>query len=229
LKGFRETHEMDCEKVGDGGLQGDKMDVLYGEVDTAARARVEEHLAGCAACREEMAALRGVRRDLAAWRLPRARPSFTPRGIVVPRWLAAAALLLLGFGATLGATGYASLRRSLVAQEARAAEIERRHRETVQALEAALDRHPAAALDSPALLASLDARIDQRLRASEERQGERLDLRLAGWEERTEAQRRVDMARVAASLSYLDGRHGQQLARTNELMGYVLEASARKR
>jgi hypothetical protein len=37
------------------------------------------------------------------------------------------------------------------------------------------------------------------------------------------------MARVAASLSYLDGRHGQQLARTNELMGYVLEASAQKR
>lgn len=220
---------MDCENVGDGGLQGDKMGVLYGEADAAARARVEEHLAGCAACRDEMAALRGVRRDLAAWGLPRARPSFTPRGIVVPRWLAAAALLLLGFGATLGATGYASLRRSLVAQEARAAELERRHRETIQALEAALDRRPAAAFDSPALLASLDARIDQRLHASEERQGERLDLRLAGWKERAEAQRRVDMARVAASLSYLDGRHGQQLARTNELMGYVLEASARKR
>jgi hypothetical protein len=48
---------------------------------------------------------------------------------------------------------------------------------------------------------------------------------VAGWEERAEAQRRVDMARVAASLSYLDGRHGQQLARTNELMGYVLAAS----
>jgi len=228
VKGYRETHEMDCAKIGDGGLQGDKMEVLYGEADSAARARVEEHLAGCAACREELAALRGVRRDLTAWRLPRARPSFTPRGIVVPRWLAAAALLLLGFGATLVATGYASLRRSLVAQEARAAELERRHRETVQALQAALDRRPAA-LDSPALLASFDARIDERLHASEARQGERLDLRLAGWQERAEAQRRLDLARVAASLSYLDGRHGQQLARTNELMGYVLETSARKR
>jgi hypothetical protein len=229
VKGYRETREMDCEKVGDDGLHGDRMDVLYGEADAAARGRVEEHLAGCAACREEMAALRGVRRDLAAWRLPRARPSFTPRGIVVPRWLAAAALLLLGFGATLGATGYASLRRSLAAQEARAAEIERRHGEEVRALQASLDRRPAAPLDSPVLLASLDARIDQRLRASEAREGERFDRLLAGWQERTEAQRRVDMARVAASLSYLDGRHGQQLARTNELMGYVLEASARKR
>jgi hypothetical protein len=228
MKGFRETHEMDCEKVGDDGLRGDKMDVLYGEADAAARARVEEHLGGCAACREEMAELRGVRRDLAAWRLPRARPSFTPRGIVVPRWLAAAALLLLGFGATLGATGYVSLRRALVAQEDRTAEIERRHRETVQALQAALDRRPAAALDSPALLAGLDARIDEKLRANESRQRETLDLRLARWEDQVEAQRRVDMARVAASLSYLDGRHGQQLARTNELMGYVLEASQKR-
>ncbi len=219
---------MDCERVGDGGFQGDKMDVLYGEADAAARARVEEHLAGCAACREEMAALRGVRRDLAAWRLPLARPTFTPRGIVVPRWLAAAALLLLGFGATLGATGYASLRRSLAAQEARAAELERQHREAVRALEAALQRRPAPPLDAT-FLAGLDARIDERLRANESRQGEKFDLRLAGWEEQVEAQRRVDMARVAASLSYLDGRHGQQLARTNELMGYVLEASARKR
>jgi hypothetical protein len=33
------------------------------------------------------------------------------------------------------------------------------------------------------------------------------------------------MAQVAASLSYLDGRHGEQLARTNELLGYFLQAS----
>jgi len=215
---------MDCERVGDVALQGDKMDVLYGEADSAVRARVAEHLAGCAACREEMAALSGVRRDLATWRLPGARPSFAPRGIVVPRWVAAAALLLLGFGATLGATGYASLRRALARQEARAAELERRQGEAVQALEA----RPRPVLDPAELLASLDSRIEERLRAAEKTQADRLDLRLADWEERTEAQRRVDMARVAASLSYLDGRHGQQLARTNELMGYVLEASQKR-
>jgi len=220
---------MDCERVGDEGLQADKMDALYGEADAAARARVEAHLAGCDACREEMAALRGVRRDLREWALPAARPSFTPRGVVVPRWLAAAAVLLFLFGATLGVTGYVSLRRALVAQEARAAEAERRHREEVQALQASLARGPAAPLDAATVLAGLDARIDERLRASEARQVARLDTRIAGWEERADAQRRVDMARVAASLSYLDGRHGQQLARTNELMGYVLEASAQKR
>jgi anti-sigma factor RsiW len=203
------------------------MEVLYGEADAAVRARVEAHLAGCAACREEMAALRVLRRDLAAWRRPLARPTFTPRGLVLPRWLAAAALLLLGFGTTLGATGYVTLRRALAVQEARAAELERQQRETARVLEAARRGGPAAA-DARELLASLDARIDERLRANESRQGERIDQRLADWEEQAEAQRRVDMARVAASLSYLDGRHGQQLARTNELMGYVLEASQKR-
>lgn len=220
---------MDCERVEDDGLQADKMDVLYGEADTAARARVEAHLSECAPCREEMGELRAVRRELGAWRLPASRPSFTPRGLVLPRRLAAAALLLVGLGAALGAAGYASLRRTLVAQEARATDLERRHREEMRALEASLPRRPAAPLDSSALLARLDARIDERFRAGEARQVERLDTRLAGWEERADAQRRVDMARVAASLSYLDGRHGQQLARTNELMGYVLETSAQKR
>jgi anti-sigma factor RsiW len=220
---------MDCDRIGDGGLQADKMDVLYGEADTAARARIEAHLAGCPACRAEMAAFGGVRRDLRAWTLPAARPAFTPRGVVLPRWLAAAALLFVGLGATLGVAGYTSLRRSLVAQEARAAVLERQHRETSSALAASLERRPAAPLASSALLAGLDARMDERIRASEARQVERLDSRLAGWEERVDAQRRVDMARVAASLSYLDGRHGQQLARTNEIMGYVLEASAQKR
>jgi hypothetical protein len=218
---------MDCERVGDEALQADKMDALYGEADKASRARVETHLAGCAACREEMAALGGVRRDLRAWTLPASRPAFVPRGVVLPRWLAAAALLVIGLGATLGVTGYVSLRRALVAQESRAVRLEQQHREAVRALEASLGR-PAAAPD-PAFLVGLDARIDQRLRASEARQVERLDSRLAGWKEREEAQRRVDMAQVAASLSYLDGRHGQQLARTNELMGYVLEAAAHKR
>ena len=218
---------MDCERVGDEGLRDAMMDVLYGEADAAVRTRVDEHLASCAACRAEMAALRALRRDLSAWRLPLARPSFTPRGVVLPGWLAAAALLLLGFGATLGVTGYASLRRALAAQEARASELERRHLEAVRAIAAAREGRPAA-LDSAALLASLDARIDEGLRAHESRQGERIEQRLADWEEQADAQRRVDMARVAASLSYLDGRHGQQLARTNELMGYVLEASQKR-
>jgi hypothetical protein len=138
-------------------------------------------------------------------------------------------VFLAALGATLGATGYVQTRRALAAQEARAAALEARQREAQRALEAALARPPARSADADALLARVDARVDERLRASETRQAQRLDTRLASWDERVEAQRRLDLARVAAGLSYLDGRHGQQLARTNELMGYVLEASAQKR
>ena len=175
-----------------------------------------------------MEGLRALRGELRAWQLPRARPAFVPRGIVVPRWLAAAAVFLAALGATLGATGYAGMRRALAAQEARSAALEARQREAQTALEAALLRGALPATNAEALLARVDARVDERLRTNETRQAQRLDLRLASWNERVEAQRRLDLARVAAGLSYLDGRHGQQLARTNELMGYVLEASQKR-
>jgi hypothetical protein len=219
---------MKCEQAGNETLQGDKLDVVYGEADSAARARVSAHLESCAACRAELEALRALRRDLGSWRLPVARPGFTPRGFVVPRWLAAAALLLLAFGATLGASGYLSLRRALLAQEARAAQLERQQREAHGALQAALARMPVSATDAEALFARVDARLDERLRSSETLQLGHLDRRFADWQERAEVRRRVDMAQVAASLSYLDGRHGEQLARTNELMGYVLQASQKR-
>jgi hypothetical protein len=219
---------MECEKAADEALQGDKLDVLYGEADRAVRARVDAHLEACAACREELSALSALRRDLGRWRLPLARPAFTPRGVVVPQWLAAAALVLLAFGATLGVSGYVSLRRALAAQEERAASLERRQRESFAAVQASPARTPVSATDAEALFARVDARLEERLRASEAQQAGRIDRRFADWQERAEVRRRVDMAQVAASLSYLDGRHGEQLARTNELMGYVLQASQKR-
>ena len=215
---------MQCEKIGDEALQGDKLDVVYGEADVAARERVHAHLAQCPACRDELTALRGLRRDLAAWRLPEARQRRAPRGFVVPRWLAAAALFVLGFGATLGASGYVSLRRAVAEQQARADALEARQRESQRSLTAA----PGQADGSAAFLAQLDARIDERLRSSQTRERESFERQLAAWQERADVRRRADMAQVAASLSYLDGRHGQQLARTNELLGYFLQASDKR-
>ena len=214
---------MQCEKIGDDALQGDKLEVLYGEADVEVRERVRAHLELCPTCRDEMAALRGLRHDLAQWRLPQGRPALTPRGFVLPRWLAAAALFLLGFAATLGASGYLSLRRALAEQQARADALDERQRDSQRTLEAALGRLPAAG--SEALLAQVDARIDERLRTSQTAEQQRFERRLADWQESAAVRRRVDMAQVAASLSYLDGRHGEQLARTNELLGYFLQAS----
>jgi hypothetical protein len=219
---------MGCDKAVDEALQGDKLDVLYGEADAAARARVSAHLESCGACREEMAGLGALRRDLGRWRLPLARPGFSPRGYVVPRWLAAAALFLLAFAGTVGASGYLSLRRALQAQEARAALLERQQRETQAVLQAQLARTPVSAAADQDLLQRVDARLDARLSSSDELQRARLDRLFADWQEQAEVRRRVDMAQVAASLSYLDGRHGEQLERTNELMGYVLQASQKR-
>lgn len=216
---------MECERRDDERLSGDKVDVLYGEADVEVRARVEAHLAACAACRDEMGSLARVRRDLAAWQLPRARPAFTPRGLVLPRWLATAAALLVGIGLGLGASGYVSLRRALAAQEARASALEQGQRRAEAALAAALSS-PRPLADPAALASLVDARVAEQLRTSETRQARQLELRLAGFGDRVEAQRRVDLARVAAGLSYLDGRHGQQLARTNELMGYMLRTAS---
>jgi hypothetical protein len=217
---------MQCEMIGDEALRGDKLDVLYSEADVAARERVRAHLERCPACRDELQALRGLRRDLLAWRLPAARPARAARGFVVPHWLAAAALFVLGFGATLGASGYVTLRRAVAEQQARADALELRQREAQQALQTALGR--GAADGGAAFLAQVDARIDERLRSNQTRERESFERQLADWQQRSDVRRRADMAQVAASLSYLDGRHGQQLARTNELLGYFLQASDKR-
>jgi hypothetical protein len=214
----------DC--IRDEGLQDDKMEVLYGEADRETRARVETHLSGCLACREEMAALGRVRRELAAWTLdvpsaPRLRSAWR----AWPLRLAAAAALVASLAAGLALHAQASLRQALAEQEARAVARDESRQTEIAALRAALDEGRASSPSVAALVAGFDERLDARIRESEGRQRQSL----AEWAARAEAQRRMDLARVATGLSYLDGRHGRQLARTNQLMGYVLEAAARER
>ncbi len=85
---------------------------LYGETSDRDRAEVEAHLAGCAACAEEVDDLRAVRVDLTAWQPPDAdlgfrmvREAETPgrRWRQVPAWapMAVAAGLLLAFAASV--------------------------------------------------------------------------------------------------------------------------------
>jgi Putative zinc-finger len=222
---------MQCSRMRDEDLTVAKMEVLYGEADAPARERVEAHLRECDACREEMAALRHLRRDLAAWTI--AEPARHARTLLprrAPSWLLAAATLVLAFGTGLALRAQASLRQDLHAQEARALQRERAYREEIASLRTTLaSRAPVAAADPETFLQGLDERIEARVRASERRQDERLRTSFADWSSRMESQRRVDLARVAAGLSYLDGRHGQQLARTNELMEYVLGTASAKR
>jgi anti-sigma factor RsiW len=194
------------------------MDVLYGEATPAAARAVEEHVAVCAACREEMGALRRVRQDLSAWRLPEGmRPRFR-RTTALSGWLlpAAAALFLCAGGALGLAVAEARFRTVLDQREARYRE------EMAAAIRASAT--PSPARDDETVL----VKVRELIRESEARQAVRLNASLADFSERTDAQRRYDLARVSAGLSYLDGKTGQNVARTTELMGYVLQASQKR-
>lgn len=226
---------MECDR-----LRDDRLDVLYGEADAAARRRVEDHLAGCEACREELAGLKRLRQDLRSWRLPEGHgPAF-----VAPRsgpWLPLAAGFLLALGAGLLWSGAelrhddrgfalrvgrpdAVLEKVLGEHESRALARERGYRREIEALKAALARGSAAGPGGGE--GAVLARVAEMLKESEARQQARLVTTLARFDQRQEAERRYDLARIAAGLSYLDGKNGQHVARTTELMGYVLEAAA---
>jgi hypothetical protein len=87
---------------------------IYGELEPAARERVDAHLATCAACADEVSALGDVRAELGLWVPPDAELGFSivkksePAPVLrparwwttVPRWAqAAAAVLVLAAGA----------------------------------------------------------------------------------------------------------------------------------
>lgn len=83
---------------------------VYEELDRAVRADLEAHLSTCAECREEVAGLRSVRRDLMSWAPPQPEFGFHIVRDRKPTWrewwtpafgLAAAAVLLLAVAAAI--------------------------------------------------------------------------------------------------------------------------------
>jgi anti-sigma factor RsiW len=80
---------------------------LYDEASAAERRQVDEHLADCGTCREELRGLRSVRQDLLSWDVPEhgsvwtpfAAPRVTEWWRQVQAWgLAAASTLVFGSG-----------------------------------------------------------------------------------------------------------------------------------
>lgn len=219
---------MDCHAFRD-----EMMDLLYGEASPAVARRLEEHEASCRECRDELASLRRLRRDLATWQVPPGlgrAPAFL---FSARAWLAAAAavvLLVMGGLAARGSevryeNGRFALRLGPAPQAgalpAALAAQEERHRREIQALRTALgSRRP----DEEQTL----RKVQEMIAESEARQSTLFNAGLARLEERTEARRQYDLAQVGAGLSYLDGKAGLQAARTTELMGHVLQASQRK-
>jgi hypothetical protein len=101
--------------------------------------------------------------------------------------------------------------------------MEQRHQAEIAALRSSLatDALPVSAASDPACTRM----AAQLVRASEARQMQWMQTRISELNAQSAAQRRYDLARISASLAYLDGRSGQQLARTSELMGQVLRVS----
>jgi hypothetical protein len=218
-------------------FRDDLLDVLYGEADAATRGRFEQHQQGCAACREELAALRGLRRDLAAWSLPPDLRPRAPRFARAWRPLAVAAAVVLALGGALGLSGselrydqgHVAFRLGRTgapldadATEQRIAALEARHRREMQALRDELARERDGAEEA------LLARVSEMIRGTEARQAMLVGAGMASLREEAEAQRRYDLAQVGASFSYLDGKTGLQAARTTELMGHVLQAAQKR-
>ena len=197
-------------------LRDEMMEVLYGEASAATARVVDDHAASCDECREELLAFRRLRRELASWKLPENQAARAGRA-AAPAWLwLAAAVLLVGMGTAAGfALAENRLERVLESRDAW-------QRQEIATLRAELEGAPRH--DEAALLGKVEARIRQ----SEARQAVFLRESLADVADRSEAQRRYDLARVSAGLSYLDGKTGQTVARTTELMGYVLQASQKR-
>ncbi len=208
------------------------IEVLYGEADQPTERTVRAHQEVCPTCRDEFAALREVRRSLAAWTLPEScKPRPKRLHSVWRPPLAAAAALLLALGASLGLSGSELSYRdgSLAFRLGRGQDVSRllaqqedRHRREREQMRATLLQP--APRDEQALLRAVRQLIDE----SQQRQSRALETRLVDLRRQTEAQRRYDLAQVAASLSYLEGKTGLQMAKTTELMGHVIQASQKR-
>jgi hypothetical protein len=95
---------------------------VYEECDDSERQLVETHLDSCSTCRAEISALRDVRQDLLAWRVPPHEPIWRPLPVAaapapwwrqVPAWaLAAAASVMFLSGLAGGALASAWLPRT---------------------------------------------------------------------------------------------------------------------
>jgi anti-sigma factor RsiW len=140
------------------------IDYIYDECAAGERQQIEEHLAGCPACRQEVAGLRAVRQDLLAWDVPSHASIWRPVPVAapvtwraVPGWaLAAAASLMVLSGVVGGLTAQALLAPAGVDGPQAAA---------VQSAAPALSVSAPQVAPAAADIAELERRLSTRIRA----------------------------------------------------------------
>lgn len=230
---------------------------LYGEIDTALGADVAAHVATCARCSDEIAALGGVRQTLAQWTPPAPPLRFTlvseveaskvvrphvPAWQAVPRWAqAVAATLALAAGASVAnlqvrhdADGWTVTTGWMAAAptSARLDDDTRRTLATLQQQVQALAERPApvpAAVTASA--APVDgvalARMNAMIEASEKRQQQELAVRLTQFGQDFDIQRRADLMRMEQGLGQLEGRTRAVVNEQGEMLNLLVRTGLR--
>ena len=159
------------------------IDYIYDECAAGERQQIEEHLAGCPACRQEVAGLRAVRQDLLAWDVPSHASIWRPVSVAapvtwraVPGWaLAAAASFMVLSGVVGGLTAQALLAPSSTVVPQTAAvqsAVPPRTMDAPQAAPAAVDLAELERRLSTRIRAELQADFDARLRRVALQQGQ---------------------------------------------------------
>jgi hypothetical protein len=224
------------------------IEVLYGEADAETVRRVEQHISECDSCRGDINALRTVRRHMSAWKAPGFARRHLRRPYAAPvswRYLAAAATLILAIGGAAGLSGV-EVRYDNGPWALRLGRSDRASA-VMYPEPAPLTSHvveqPVLEQNFEALRTTLQAdwlagqtereealmrQLERMIRESEMRQASARQASISDLQRAMDTQRRYDLARITAGLSYLEGKSGANMARTTELMGYMLQASHRR-
>jgi len=221
---------------------------LYDECDDDERARLEDHLAACAECRDELDGLQAVRSRLVHWAPPEREPGFSviPRADRAPWWVAwrvpmqaAAAVLVLAMGAAVahldvhyGAGGLeiqtgwpaAPVAAEAAAPAALAPQLAAFESRVEQQLETRTSASSVPPADQTALLDRVRTLVSQ----SEQRQRREFALRLVQAMQDMEYQRRADLVRIDQNLGQIEGTTGAAVAQQRELWNYLVQVAQQR-
>jgi anti-sigma factor RsiW len=201
------------------GYQEQLVAYLYDEAGAGERAEFERHLGECAACRDELRAFKGVRRELLAWEVPFTPPIEVtlPRGVrevlqelfsALPGWFkistglaatAAAALVIFALAGTRISVGSAGV----------SAEFGRQTARQTTPPQPAPTKQPESAPSEQALLRSeAEAMIAEAVSRAQAEADEKAKARLASLEARLGAAHRAELV---AAINRLRGEHQKNL------------------
>jgi hypothetical protein len=231
---------------------GDRDDMLvaclYDEIGAAERAAFDAHLQTCARCRTELAALGGVRKQLARWNPPEPNLTINPQSATrnppwwreVPLWAqVAAALLFLGVSAGVANldvrydSNGLSVRTGWMTPKAQTAAVTTEPaarlqnaatRDDLAALERQLRSEMRGAQSAPATqvrTAGDDARTRALISESEKRQRTELALRVAEVLNDVDAKRQMDLVKIDSNFMRLrsdTGYTGVQVQRQGQML-----------